>query len=128
VTADRQRVESDSPFEGTVGFSRAVRVGDHVSVSGTAPIWPDGSCDPDPEKQALRCLEIIIEALGEAGTRAEHVIRTRMFITDAADAEAIGRAHSSVFGEVRPAASMVVVSGLLDPRWKVEIEADALVA
>jgi len=95
-------------------------------VSGTAPIWPDGSCDPDPEKQALRCLEIVLEALAEAGAKAEHVIRTRMFITDAADAEAIGRAHSSVFGDVRPAATIVVVAALLDPRWKVEIEAESL--
>jgi enamine deaminase RidA (YjgF/YER057c/UK114 family) len=111
-----------------VGFSRAVRVGDRVLVSGTAPIWPDGSCDPDPEKQALRCLEIITEALEEAGARSEHVTRTRMFITDAAHAEAVGRAHSAVFGETRPAASMVVVAGLLDPLWKVEIEAEAIVA
>ena len=96
-------------------------------VSGTAPIWPDGSCDPDPEVQARRCLEIILEALGEAGATAEHVVRTRMFITDAADSEAVGRAHSAVFGEIRPAASMVVVAGLLDPRWKVEIEAEAIV-
>jgi enamine deaminase RidA (YjgF/YER057c/UK114 family) len=127
VTADRQRVASGSPFEATVGFSRAVRVGDQVIVSGTAPIWPDGSCDPDPEVQARRCLEIIIEALTEAGASAEHVVRTRMFITDAADSEAVGRAHSAVFGEIRPAAAMVVVAGLLDPRWKVEIEAEAIV-
>jgi enamine deaminase RidA (YjgF/YER057c/UK114 family) len=127
VTAERRRVASGSPFEATVGFSRAVRVGHRVVVSGTAPIWPDGSCDPDPEVQATRCLEIIVEALAEAGATAEHVVRTRMFITDAADAEAVGRAHSSVFGEVRPAASMLVVAGLLDPRWKVEIEAEAVV-
>jgi enamine deaminase RidA (YjgF/YER057c/UK114 family) len=104
-----------------------VRVGDRVLVSGTAPIWPDGSCDPDPEVQAKRCLEIIVEALAEAGASTEHVVRTRMFITDAGDSEAVGRAHSAVFGEVRPAASMVVVAGLLDPRWKVEIEAEAVV-
>ena len=122
-----KRVRSGSPFEDQVGFSRAVRVGDRVLVSGTAPIWPDGSCDPDPEVQAQRCLEIILEALAEAGASAEHVVRTRMFITDAADSEAVGRAHSSVFAEVRPAASMVVVAGLLDPRWKVEIEAEAIV-
>ena len=96
-------------------------------VSGTAPIWRDGSCDPDPEVQAKRCLEIIVEALREAGAATEHVVRTRMFITDAADSEAVGRAHSAVFAEVRPAASMVVVAGLLDPRWKVEIEAEAVV-
>jgi enamine deaminase RidA (YjgF/YER057c/UK114 family) len=126
VAAERQRIASGSPFEKTVGFSRAVRVGDRVSVSGTAPIWPDDSCDPDPEIQAERCLEIIIGALAEAGASAEHVVRTRMFITDAADSEAVGRAHSAVFGEVRPVATMVVVAGLLDPRWKVEIEAEAL--
>jgi enamine deaminase RidA (YjgF/YER057c/UK114 family) len=103
-----------------------LRIGDWVLVSGTAPIWPDGSCDPDPETQALRCLEIIVEALAEAGAGPEHVTRTRMFITDAEVAEAVGRAHSAVFGEIRPAASMVVVAGLLDRRWKVEIEAEAL--
>jgi enamine deaminase RidA (YjgF/YER057c/UK114 family) len=121
------RVASGSPFETTVGFSRAVRVDDRVVVSGTAPIWPDGSCDPDPEKQAARCLEIIAEALAEAGARPEHVIRTRMFITDVGDAEAVGRAHAAVFGEIRPAATMVVVTGLLDDRWRVEIEAEAIV-
>jgi enamine deaminase RidA (YjgF/YER057c/UK114 family) len=127
VAAERQLIPSGSPFEATVGFSRAVRVGDRVAVSGTAPIWPDGSCDPDPEAQANRCLEIIIEALAEAGASPEDVVRTRMFITDAAHSEAVGRAHSAVFAEIRPAASMVVVAGLLDPRWKVEIEAEAVV-
>jgi enamine deaminase RidA (YjgF/YER057c/UK114 family) len=119
------RTSSGSQFEKTVGFSRAVRVGDRVLVSGTAPIWPDGSCDPDPEAQAARCLEIILEALAEAGGSAEDVIRTRMFITDRTDSEAVGRAHAAVFGEIRPAATMVVVAGLLDARWKVEIEAEA---
>lgn len=96
-------------------------------VSGTAPVLPDGSCDPDPEKQARRCLEIILEALAEAGARTEDVVRTRMFITAAGDAEAVGRAHAAVLGAVRPASTMVVVAGLLDPRWKVEIEAEALI-
>jgi enamine deaminase RidA (YjgF/YER057c/UK114 family) len=127
VAGQRRRVSSGSPFEETIGFSRALRVDDRVLVSGTAPIWPDGACDPDPEKQALRCLEILVEALEEAGARAEHVTRTRMFIVDRSDADAVGRAHSAVFGEVRPTASMVVVAGLLDPRWKVEIEAEAIV-
>jgi enamine deaminase RidA (YjgF/YER057c/UK114 family) len=126
VPGERQRVSSGSPFEAEVGFSRAVRVGGRVLVSGTAPIWPDGSCDPDPEKQAARCLAIIAEALERAGARIEQVVRTRMFITDAADAEAVGRAHATVFAEVRPVATMVVVAGLLDPRWKVEIEAEAI--
>ena len=96
-------------------------------VSGTAPIWPDGSCDPDPERQTARCLEILAEALAHAGARIDQVVRTRMYITDAADAEAVGQAHAAVFAETRPAATMVVVAGLLDPRWKVEIEAEAVV-
>lgn len=126
--AQRQRVSSGSPFEATIGFSRAVRVGDRVIVSGTAPIWPDGSCDPDPEAQTRRCLEIIGSALQEAGATTADVVRTRMFIVDPADGEAVGRAHGAVFGEVRPAATMVAVSALLDPAWKVEIEAEAVVS
>jgi enamine deaminase RidA (YjgF/YER057c/UK114 family) len=102
-----------------------VRVGDRVIVSGTAPIWPDGTVDPDPGIQARRCLEIMLTALAEVGGRAEDVVRTRMFITDPADADAIGEAHGEVFSGIRPASTMVVVSGLLDPRWKVEIEMEA---
>ena len=123
----RQRVASGSPFEAHIGFSRAVRVGDRVLVSGTAPIWPDGSCDPDVAVQARRCLEIILTALRDAGAGSEHVVRTRTFLVDAADAEAVGRVHGEVFGATRPASSMVVVAGLLDPRWQVEIEAEAVI-
>ncbi len=122
----RQRISSGSPFEATIGFSRAVRVGDTVVVSGTAPVWPDGSCDPDVAVQARRCLEIIELALREAGAALSDVVRTRMFLTNAADADAVGAAHGEVFADIRPAATMVVVSALLDPRWKVEIEADAV--
>jgi enamine deaminase RidA (YjgF/YER057c/UK114 family) len=124
---NRQRISSGSPFEPSIGFSRALRVGNRVLVSGTAPVWPDGSCDPDPGVQARRCFEIILAALLEAGAEARHVVRTRMFVVDAADAEAVGSAHGEVFGDVRPAATMVVISALLDPRWKVEIEAEAIV-
>ena len=124
---DRQHISSGSPFEPRIGFSRALRVGNRVLVSGTAPVWPDGSCDPDPGVQARRCFEIILAALLEAGAEARHVVRTRMFIVDAADAEAVGSAHGEVFGDVRPAATMVVISALLDPRWKVEIEAEAII-
>jgi enamine deaminase RidA (YjgF/YER057c/UK114 family) len=127
VAGQRQRVSSESPFEETIRFSRALRIGDRVLVSGTGPIWPDGSCDPDPEQQAHRCAEIVVTALEEAGAGAEQVIRTRMYITDRADADAVGRAHADVFGDARPAATMVVVAGLLDPRWKVEVEAEAVV-
>jgi enamine deaminase RidA (YjgF/YER057c/UK114 family) len=122
----RTHVASGSRFEPEIGFSRALRVGNRVLVSGTAPVWPDGSCDPDPGAQARRCLEIILGALAEVGAGPEHVVRTRMFLTDAADWEAVGRAHGEVLGTVRPAATMVVVAGLLDPRWRVEIEAEAL--
>lgn len=124
---DRQIVYSGSPFEAAIGFSRAVRTGDRVVVAGTAPIWPDGSCDPDPEAQARRCLEIIVTALAEAGAQADHVVRTRMFLTDAGDADAVGRAHSAIFGSVRPVSTLVVVAALLRPEWKIEIEAEAVI-
>lgn len=124
---EHQRVSSGSPFESTIGFSRAVRAGQHVLVSGTAPIWPDGTCDPDPAAQARRCLEIILAALAEAGAGPEDVVRTRTFLVDVADAGPVGVVHGEVFGEIRPASTMVAVAALLDPRWRVEIEADALV-
>jgi enamine deaminase RidA (YjgF/YER057c/UK114 family) len=124
--SERQRVSSGSPYEQSIGFSRAVRVDRNVFISGTAPIWPDGSCDPDPEIQARRCLEIVLEALATMGGSARDVVRTRMFLTDASYADAVSRAHGAVFGDVRPAATMIVIVGMLDPRWKVEIEADAI--
>jgi enamine deaminase RidA (YjgF/YER057c/UK114 family) len=123
----RTNISSGSPYEPIIGFSRAVHVGHRVLVAGTAPVWPDGSCDPDPGVQTRRCLEIILAALHQAGAGPEHVVRTRMYMANGADWEAIGRAHGEVFAEVRPAATMVVVAGLLDPRWKVEIEAEAMV-
>ena len=125
---DRQHVSSGSPYEPTIGFSRAVRVGTHVFVSGTPPNMPGGGDPPeDAYGQARRCLEIIGTALGEAGASFADVVRTRMFITHPGVGDAVGRAHGEVFGEIRPAATMVVVAGLLDPRWVVEIEADAIV-
>ncbi len=125
---DRKRVSSGSPYEAKIGFSRAVRVGSLIAVSGTAPIWPDGSVDPDPEVQARRCLEIILAALAEAGGDAEDVVGTRTYLVDRADADAVARAHSDVFREIRPTSTMVVVSGFLDPRWRVEMEAEAVVS
>ncbi|HEX2372847.1 MAG TPA: RidA family protein [Actinomycetota bacterium] len=122
----RRRIPSISPYEPLIGFSRALRVGGRVLVAGTAPIWPDGSCDPDPQAQAARCLEIILEALAAAGAGPGHVVRTRMYLVDPADWEAVGRAHGAVFAETRPVATMVVVAALLDPRWRVEIEAEAI--
>ena len=122
---ERRRVRSGSPFEATIGFSRAVRNGSRVLVSGTAPIWPDGSCPEDAGAQARRCFEIILGALAEVGATAEDVVRTRMYLCRAEDADAVGAAHAEVFGRARPAATMVVVAGLLDPRWRVEVEAEA---
>jgi enamine deaminase RidA (YjgF/YER057c/UK114 family) len=122
-----QRITSGSPFESRIGFSRAIRVDDRVWVSGTGPVWPEGSCPDDAGAQARRCFEIIRAALAEAGAAAEDVVRTRMFLTSVADAEAVSAVHGELFGAVRPAATMVVIAGLLDPRWKVEIEAEALI-
>jgi enamine deaminase RidA (YjgF/YER057c/UK114 family) len=124
---ERQLVSSGSPYEPTIGFSRAVRDGRHVFVAGTCAVMPD---DADPPTNAYgqgrRCLEIILAALAETGAGPEHVIRTRTFLLDAKDWEDVGRAHGEVFADVRPASTMIVVSALLDPRWIVEIEADAL--
>lgn len=127
TSGERQLVASGSPFERSVGFSRAVRVGDRVIVAGTAPIWPDGSCDPDVGIQMRRCLEIALAALAEAGAEPGHVVRTRTYLVDREDWEVVGREHGMVFGEIRPAATMIVVAGLLDPRWRVEIELEAIV-
>lgn len=126
--SERLRVSSDSPYEGSIGFSRAVRVGDRVAISGTGPVWPDGSCPDDAAAQARRCFEIIGAALEEAGASLGDVVRTRMFLTDVSDAAAVGAVHGEQLGITRPAATMVVVAALLDPRWKVEVEAEAIVA
>ncbi len=123
----RQLISSGSPYEEPIGFSRAVRVGDRVVVAGTAPTWPDGHVDPDVERQTDRCIEIMLAALGEAGAAADDVVRTRTYLTDAADWEAAGRSHGRTFAQARPASTMLVVSAFLDPRWKVEMEAEAIV-
>jgi enamine deaminase RidA (YjgF/YER057c/UK114 family) len=119
------RISSGSPFEPRIGFSRAVRAGDRVLVSGTGPVMPDGGCPATTLEQARRAWEIVIQALGEAGATAEHVIRTRTFLTPAADAEGAMQAHGEVFAGVRPASTMLSVHSLLDPRWTVEVEAEA---
>jgi enamine deaminase RidA (YjgF/YER057c/UK114 family) len=125
--SERRRISSGSPYEPRIGFSRAVRIGDRVLVSGTAPVWPDGSCDPDPVAQARRCIEIIAAALEQAGASLRDVVRTRVYLVDAADADAVGAAHGETFGDIRPASTMVVVAALLDPRWRLEMEAEAIV-
>ena len=125
---ERRLIASGSPYERVMGFSRAVRVGPHAHVAGTAPIMPDGGePPPDAYGQTKRCLEIILAALAEAGAGPEDVVRTRVFATSADDFEEIARAHGEVFRDIRPA-NTTVVAQLLDPRWKVELEAEAIVA
>ena len=117
-----------SPFEPVYGYSRAVRVGSRIDVAGCAPIEPDGSSTPgDAGAQAARCLTIIGEALTALGGSFADVVRTRMYITDAADADLVGRAHGAVFGDIRPASTMLVIPALIRPEWKVEIEAEAII-
>ena len=124
---DRRTISSGSPYEPVIGFSRAVVAGGRVFVAGTAPVMPDGGEPPaDAYGQARRCLEIVLDALREAGAGPEHVVRTRTYLVDPEDWREVGRAHGEVFADVRPASTMIVVSGFLDPRWRVEMEADAV--
>ncbi|HEV8631693.1 MAG TPA: RidA family protein [Thermoanaerobaculia bacterium] len=119
------RVRSGSPFEQRYGFCRALRHGDRVEVAGTAPIpRPGEPLATDAYRQTLRCGEIALEALARLGAGPQHVVRTRMFITDPADADEVGRAHSELFGAAPPVTTMVVTQ-LLDGRWKVELEVEA---
>lgn len=110
-----------------MGYSRAVRVGARVVVAGTAPQWPDEHVEPDPGVQARRCLEIIGAALEEAGASFADVVRTRVYLVDAADFTAVSEAHGEVFRDIRPANTTLVVAALLNPAWKVEIEVEAVV-
>lgn len=120
------RYRSASAYESLVGFSRAVRRGSRIVVSGTAPLGPDGeTVTGDAYVQAKRCYEIILEAIEALGGKLEDVVRTRMYVIDAGDWDAVGRAHGEFFRDIYPASTLVVVKGLLDPRWKVEIEAEA---
>jgi enamine deaminase RidA (YjgF/YER057c/UK114 family) len=123
----RRRVFSGSPYEPAIGYCRAVRDGRHVFVSGTCAVMPDGAePPPDAYGQAVRCFEIISAALAEHGAAREHVVRTRMYLSNGEDWEEVGRAHGEVFGDVRPASTMVLITGFVDPSFLVEIEADAL--
>jgi enamine deaminase RidA (YjgF/YER057c/UK114 family) len=125
----RSIVPAVSAQAATVGYSRAVREGSHVHVAGTAAIYPDGVETPaDPYLQAQRCLEIIVGALAELGAKPADVVRTRVYLVHADDWEAVGRAHGEVFADVLPVTAFVVVAALLDPRWLVEIEVEAIVA
>jgi enamine deaminase RidA (YjgF/YER057c/UK114 family) len=122
---ERRLISGHSPFEPVVGYSRAVVAGRHVHVAGTAPIAPGGEPPDGAYEQARLCLEIVGRALAEAGAGFADVVRTRIYLVDAADWQEAGRAHGEVFSKIRPANTMLVV-GLLDPRWRVEIEAEAV--
>jgi enamine deaminase RidA (YjgF/YER057c/UK114 family) len=125
----RQSVSSGSPYEPVVGISRAVRVGQFIAVSGTAPLGPDGKTVAigDPEQQARRCLEIAQEALEKLGASLKDVIRTRILLTRIDDWEKVARVHGEFFSQIRPVSTVVQVSRFVDPDWLVEIEVDAVV-
>ena len=120
----RQNFSGTSPFEPIIGFSRAVRVGDAIHISGTGPVGAD---DADAAGQTRRIFEIAGEVLARAGASFQDVVRTRIYLTSAADWETVGRVHGEYFAEIRPAATMVVVAALLNPQWRVEIEFDAVI-
>ncbi|MGH3032923.1 MAG: RidA family protein [Gaiellaceae bacterium] len=125
---ERRLVSSGSPYEPVVGYSRAVAVGDRVFVAGCAPIMPNGAAPPaDAYGQARRCLEIVEQALTQAEASLVDVVRTRVYLTRVEDFEEVGRAHGEAFSEIRPANTTVVVKALVDPRWRVEIEVEAVV-
>ena len=120
----RTNIPGTSPFEPVIGFSRAVRIGNHVHVSGTGPVGADSG---DIAEQTEQCLTLIATALKNAGSSIEQVYRTRMFLTHTEDWEGAGRIHGKFFSLIRPAATMVIVKELLNPGWRIEIEADAFI-
>lgn len=124
----RRLISSRSPLEPRIGFSRAVRVGPYVAVAGTAPLAPDGrvAAAGDVYGQTRRCLEIALQALADAGVGAHDVVRTRVMLTDISRWEDAARAHGEVFSKIRPACTVVEVSGFIDPEWLVEVEVDAI--
>jgi len=126
---ERKLISSGSPYEPKIGFSRAVRVGPHIAVSGTAPLAEGGAvaCPGDLYGQTKRCLEIIEKAVNEAGGKREHIVRTRMFLKDMKNWQDAGRAHGEFFKDIRPASTMIQIVQAIDPAWLVEIEADAIV-
>lgn len=129
LATTRKRATSGSPFEAQFGFSRAVREGNRIVVAGTGPVEADGSTTPGgATEQADRCCAIIVAAIEELGGSAPDVVRTRMFLTDPADQDAVGAVHARYFGKAMPAATMVGAAWLCRPEWKVEIEAEAQIS
>ncbi len=126
--SETRRITTASPYEEEFGFCRALRIGDRIEVAGTAPIGPDGKTVGvgDPAAQARRCFEIMVEAIEQLGGSARDVVRTRMFLTHIEDWEAVGRVHGEFFGEIKPVATMIGIGKLIDPDWRVEFEAEAL--
>lgn len=120
----RTNITGESPYEPIIGFSRAVRVGSHVHLSGTGPVGADHE---DAAGQTRRIFAIANKALAEAGASFNDVVRTRMYLTHVDDWEAVGRVHGEYFANIRPAATMVVVAALLNPAWRIEIEMDAVI-
>lgn len=127
---ERNRISTGTEWEPKVGYSRAMCVGDRILVSGTTATDEDG--DPvapgDPERQTRRALEIVVDAIEDAGGRREDVVRTRMYVVDADDWETIGEVHGEFFGDVRPASTMVEVSSLIGPEYALEVESEAAVS
>ena len=125
---ERLRVSSGSPYEPVMGYCRAVRVGHNVYLAGSAPIMPDGADPPaDSYGQTRRCFEIVAAALEEAGGSLEDVVRTRVYLTPGADFDEMARAHGDLFGDIRPVNTTVIIHSLVDPRWLLEVDVDAVV-
>jgi enamine deaminase RidA (YjgF/YER057c/UK114 family) len=123
----RQRIPAQSPFEEAIGFTRAIRTGNAIAVSGTVGVEADGSVEEECGAQADRCFALIRQHIEQLGGHIGDVVRVRMFVTDMADADAASAAFSRALGATRPAATLVAIAGLYDPRWKIEIEADAVI-